>query len=170
MRPISPWIEKYSKLIPQNGPVLDVACGSGRHSLYLLGVGYDVIVVDIDTAEISKIQGYPNLSIVEADLEKDPWPFSKPAFSSVVVVNYLWRPLFPDLLDALLPGGILLYDTFAQGNERYGRPSNPDFLLAPGELYNLCQGKLEILDFMHGYVEVPKPALRQSIAARKPRE
>ena len=168
MRPISPWIEKYSKLIPQNGPVLDVACGSGRHSLHLLGIGYDVVAVDIDIAKISEIQRDPKLSIVEADLEKDPWPFSKSAFSGVVVVNYLWRPLFADLLDALLPGGILLYDTFAQGNEKYGRPSNPDFLLAPDELRNFFQGKLEILDYFHGYMEAPKPAVHQSIAARKP--
>jgi SAM-dependent methyltransferase len=167
MLPVSPWIEKYSNLIPKTRSVLDVACGAGRQSLYLLGQGYDVVAVDIDILAIEKHRQHPHLTIIKADLEKNTWPFLKSAFSGIVVVNYLWRPLFPDLLDSLAPGGILLYDTFAQGNEKYGSPSNPDFLLVPEELSKVCRRDLDILDYFHGYVEVPKPACRQSIVARK---
>ncbi len=168
MRPISLWIEKYAHLIPKQKPVLDLACGAGRHSLYLLGAGYEVTAVDINTSPIETYQGREGLSIVQADLEKERWPFSDNTFSGIVVVNYLWRPLFADIAAALSPGGILLYDTFAQGNEKYGRPSNPDFLLAPGELAEFFSNSLDVIDFFEGRVDAPNPACRQSIVARKP--
>jgi SAM-dependent methyltransferase len=169
MQPISPWIEKYAHQIPLEKPVLDLACGKGRHSLYLLDAGYKVTAVDIDITSISVFQGLDGLSVVQADLEKQSWPFSRDAFSGIVVVNYLWRPLFVDIVAALAPGGLLLYDTFMRGNERYGHPRNPDYLLAPGELQEIFGERLEVIDFFEGYVEEPKSAYRQSIAARKPR-
>jgi len=168
MRPISPWIGKYASLIPLDRPVLDLACGAGRHSLYLLDAGYDVTAVDINISSIAAYQEKVELSIVEADLEKDRWPFSRGAFSGIVVVNYLWRPLFADIAESLTPGGILLYDTFALGNEKYGRPRNPDFLLAPGKLAEFFGVSLEIVDFFEGVVDEPSPACRQAIVARKP--
>lgn len=168
MRPISPWIGKYASLIPQEQPVLDLACGAGRHSLYLLDAGYEVTAVDINTSSIAEYQEREGLSIVQADLENDGWPFSVGAFSGIVVVNYLWRPLFADITRSLTPGGILLYDTFALGNEKYGRPSNPDFLLTPGELAEFFGESLDIVDFSEGVVGGPNPACRQAIVARKP--
>ncbi|MZR29024.1 class I SAM-dependent methyltransferase [Sneathiella litorea] len=168
MRPISPWIEKYAPQIPDDKSVLDIACGGGRHSLYLLDLGHNVTAVDIDTSLIAAYQGRAGLSIVQADLEKGGWPFPVGAFSGILVVNYLWRPLFADIVTSLAPGGILLYDTFAQGNEKYGRPKNPDFLLAPEELIDSFGGELDVIDFFEGDIEIPTLASRQSIAARKP--
>ncbi|MCC3303201.1 class I SAM-dependent methyltransferase [Sneathiella sp. HT1-7] len=170
MRAISPWIEKYAQLIPKEKPVLDLACGGGRHSLYLLETGYKVTAVDIDTSSVAAYEGREGLSIVQADLENNSWPFSNGSFAGIVVVNYLWRPLFADIAAALSPGGILLYDTFARGNEKFGRPSNPDFLLAPGELAEVFSRDLNVIDFFEGRVDVPTPACRQSIVARKPIE
>lgn len=168
MRAISPWIEKYAQLILKEKPVLDLACGRGRHCLYLLAAGYEVTAVDIDTSSVAAYEGREGLSIVQADLEKNRWPFPGGSFSGIVVVNYLWRPLFADIAAALSPGGILLYDTFAQGNEKFGRPSNPDFLLAPGELAEVFGRDLNVIDFFEGRVDMPNPAYRQSIVARKP--
>ncbi len=168
MHPPSPWIEKFTPLIPKSGPVLDVACGSGRHSLFLLEKGYRVVAVDLDIEAIASVPKTSGLSIVRADLEKNPWPIARGQFTGIVVVNYLWRPLFPDICRSLAPGGVLLYDTFARGNEKYGRPRNPDFLLKPGELKEVLQESLEIIDFFDGYVETPSPACRQMVAARRP--
>ena len=168
MQPVSPWIEKYAPLIPKEKPVLDLACGKGRHSLYLLDAGYEVTAADVETTSISAFKGREGLTILQADLEKDGWPFAANSFSGLVVVNYLWRPLFANISAALAPGGVLLYDTFMQGNEKYGRPSNPDFLLAPGELSESFGEGMEIIDFFEGYVDKPSPACRQSIVARKP--
>jgi len=168
MLSISPWVEKHVPLIPKARPVLDVACGGGRHSLHLLKLGYEMVSVDVETTAITTYKDLPGLSIVRADLEKDPWPFAENTFASIVVVNYLWRPLLPDLCASLMPGGVLLYDTFARGNEKYGRPSNPDFLLKQRELQETLEDELEILDFFDGFVDTPTPACRQSIAARKP--
>ena len=167
MRSISPWIEKHVNLIPKDQAVIDVACGNGRHSLFFLEQGYEVIAVDIDTSVIAGNEGRSGLSIVQADLEGAPWPFRPESVGAIVVVNYLWRPLFSHLRETLKPGGILLYDTFAQGNEKYGRPRNPDFLLMPGELSEQLSQNFDIIDSFDGYIENPVPACRQSIAARK---
>lgn len=169
MQPVSPWIEKHAHLIPQEKPVLDLACGKGRHSLYLLDTGYEVIAVDMDITAISAHRGREGLTIQQADLENESWPFAANSFSGIVVVNYLWRSLFADIAAALSPGGVLIYETFMQGNEKFGRPSNPDFLLAPGELMEFFGGHLEVVYFSEGEVAAPTPACRQSIVARKPR-
>lgn len=167
MTPVSPWILKYGSLIPKERPILDVACGSGRHSFYMQDLGYEVVAVDKDITAINANQFQSNISIFEADLERYLWPFSEQIFSGVIVVNYLWRPLFQNIIDSVVPGGVLLYDTFAQGNEKFGRPRNPDFLLAPEELKNLCRKKFDIIDYFHGVTKSPEPAMRQSIAAIK---
>jgi SAM-dependent methyltransferase len=122
----SPWVVRWAQLVTR-GPVLDVASGSGRHSRVFRGL--EVVAVDRDA------QSIPGVRFVQADLEDgSPWPFAGQHFGGIVVTNYLHRPLLPILRDALDPGGVLIYETFMVGNERYGKPSNPNFLLKPGEL------------------------------------
>lgn len=166
MSRISPWIEKYANLIPNRNPVLDLACGSGRHSFFLAAMGHDVVAIDINTEAIGKHSIPHNLHIKEWDLEGRTWPFPKEKFSGIVVVNYLWRPLFPQMLFSLEAGGIMIYETFAEGNEKYGRPKNPEYLLAADELKQACS-QTDILHYQHGFVETPDPAVKQYIVARK---
>ena len=146
------------------GPLLDLAAGGGRHSLYFASLGHSVEAVDRD---VSSLPANASISVREADLEHGPWPYAGQQFSGIVVTNYLHRPLFPLLLDVLEPGGLLIYETFMRGNERYGRPSNPDFLLQPNELLELAAG-LQVLGFAQGYVAEPKPGMTQCLCARKP--
>lgn len=149
--------------------MLDVACGGGRHTVYLQELGHPVTAVDIDTKRVRAATGHiraGTIDIVEADLEHGDWPFPDRRFDGVVVVNYLYRPLLPLLADSLAPGGILLYDTFAVGNERFGKPANPDYLLEPGELLREFGSALEVLAYEHGEMDEPKPAVRQRICAR----
>ena len=121
--------------------------------------------VDIDTRGVADLSGQPGVEIVSADLEAGVWPFAGRRFAAIVVTNYLHRPLFPVLLDALAPRGVLLYETFAMGNARYGRPSSPAFLLRNGELLELVRGRLQILAYEHGEVSSPKAAIVQRLAA-----
>lgn len=167
----SPWIARFAHLVPPGAPVLDVACGQGRHSLFFLERGHKVTAVDIDISGMAALSGRPDLELVQADLEGDgrSWPFSGRQFGAVVVVNYLWRPLFLDLIAAVAPGGVLLYDTFAVGQERHGRPRNPDHLLRPGELLEAVRGKLEVRAYEFGEVGEP-PMVRQSLCAVRPAE
>jgi len=124
----SPWVMRWAPLVTA-GPVLDVASGAGRHARYFATRGLDVVAVDRDD------QSIPGVRFVCADLEDgSPWPFAGQRFGAIVVANYLFRPLFPVLAEALSVGGVLIYETFMLGNERYGKPSNPNFLLRPGEL------------------------------------
>jgi SAM-dependent methyltransferase len=165
MQAPSPWIEQFAKLLPAGGGVLDLACGGGRHSHYFLERGHGVTAVDRDVSRLSPRHG---LEIICHDLEDGrPWPLAGRRFAAVVVVNYLHRPLFQNLVAAVALGGLLLYDTFAMGNEAFGRPSNPDFLLQPDELTDLVAGALEVVDYYHGRVETPKPAIKQQICARR---
>jgi len=139
--------------------VLDVACGSGRHAGYFLGKGWQVSAVDREAQVI------PGARFLRADLEDgSPWPFPGERFQGVVVTNYLYRPLFPFLKDALADGGTLIYETFMLGNERYGKPSNPEFLLRPGELLEAFEG-LAVRGYEEGLVETPKPAMIQRLCA-----
>jgi SAM-dependent methyltransferase len=147
--------------------VLDVACGAGRHSRLFLERGHPVTAVDIDTSGMSDLAGRPNLTVLQADLEGAPWPLAGQMFGAVVVVNYLWRPLLPTLIASVRPGGLLLYDTFAVGQERLGRPRNPDHLLRAGELLAAVQGHLTVLAYECGEVAAPVPAVRQRICARR---
>ena len=139
--------------------MLDVACGSGRHARWFAERGIGVVAVDCVP------QSIPGARFVQADLEAGAaWPFASARFAGIVVTNYLHRPLFPGLRASLAPDGVLIYETFMLGNERYGRPSNPAFLLQPGELLSAF-ASLRILAFEQGRVKAPKPALIQRLCA-----
>jgi SAM-dependent methyltransferase len=125
-----------------------------------------VHAVDRDAAAIAALRG-PGIDARCADIEGGPWPYTGASFDAVVVTNYLHRPLLPALLDALAPNGVLIYETFALGNEKFGRPSNPAFLLAPGELLDAVRGHCRVIAYEDGYVQTPKPAMMQRICARK---
>jgi SAM-dependent methyltransferase len=163
----SSWVTRFSERAV--GPVLDVACGSGRHTRLFLDLGCDVTAVDRDTSRLGDITHHPKLTILETDLEAgdDPWRPAPATYGTVVVTNYLWRPLLPALIDAIAPGGVLLYETFALGNERFGKPTNPDFLLAPDELKNAVAGTLDVVAYAHGNVTEPRPAVVQRICASR---
>lgn len=153
----SEWVLRWAPLV-ERGPVLDVACGAGRHAIFFAERGFEVFAVDRDD------QALPgSIRFVRADLEgSSPWPWPGMRFAAIVVTNYLHRPLFPRLAESLDEGGVLIYETFMAGNERYGRPSNPNFLLRPGELLEAF-GTLTVAAFEQGVVERPKKALVQRI-------
>jgi SAM-dependent methyltransferase len=160
----SPWVRRWAHLIRPGGRVLDVACGHGRHLRYLSSLGFAVVGVDRDEAALAALSGIGGTQILVADIEAGPWPFAPGEFDGVVVTNYLHRPLFPDLVGALRSGGVLIYETFALGNERYGRPGNPDFLLRPNELLSRVE-PLNAIAFEQGLVTAPKTAVIQRICA-----
>jgi SAM-dependent methyltransferase len=160
-----PWIVRFAPLVPAGAAVLDLACGAGRHARLFLERGHPVSAVDIDVSGLDDLRGHPQLEIVQADLENAPWPLPRRRFGAVVTTNYLWRPLFPMILDTVDDGGLLLYETFAHGNEAYGRPTNPDFLLRPGELIEVVSGRLQIVAYEHGYVERPRAGIKQRLCA-----
>jgi SAM-dependent methyltransferase len=161
----SRWIMRFAPLVRPGAAILDLACGNGRHARWFLARGHPVTAVDRDVSGLDDLRGQPKLELIEADLEAAPWPLPQRRFGAVIVTNYLWRPLFPSILDSVDAGGVLLYDTFARGNEAYGRPSNPDFLLEPGELIDVVRGRLQVVAYEHGQVERPRPAIRQRICA-----
>lgn len=166
MIPPSPWVECHIRDIPQSGAVLDLACGSGRHARLMAGCGLAVLAVDRNAAALASLQGLPGVTTVEMDLEGEDWPLAGRSFAGIVVTNYLWRPRLDDLLASLAPGGVLIYETFMQGNEAYGKPSSPDFLLRPGELREIATAAgLREIAFEQGYTASPKPAMRQAICA-----
>ena len=157
--PPSAWVVRWAPLIVA-GPVLDVACGSGRHSQLFSARGLEVVAVDRERHSL------PGVRFLQADLENgSPWPFPGERFAAIVVTNYLHRPLLPVLAASLLPDGILLYETFMVGNERYGKPSSPRFLLQPGELWQSFGAHLRILAFEQGRVAQPKAAVIQRLCA-----
>jgi len=165
LRPVaSPWVLRFVHLLPDALPVLDVACGFGRHARMIAAMGREVIGIDRDREALASLAADARVHTVCADIEQGPWPFLARMFGAVIVTNYLHRPLFPTLRSALAPGGVLLYETFAAGNERFGRPSNPDFLLRPGELLRAADG-LRILAYEDCFVDQPKPALVQRVCA-----
>jgi SAM-dependent methyltransferase len=130
--PPSPWVQRWASSIRPGGAVLDVAAGGGRHAKLLARLGFEVDAVDRDPTLFADAPA--RVRLLEADLEAGAWPYEGRKFDAIVVTNYLHRPLFPVLVGSLEPGGMLIYETFARGNERFGKPSNPAFLLAPGEL------------------------------------
>ncbi len=169
----SAWVVRFAPLIPA-GEVLDLACGAGRHARLLASLGHPVMAVDRDAEALAQTAG-PGIETLRVDLEDEEalqpvWPFGAGRFAGIVVTNYLYRPLFPYILNSLAPGGMLIYETFAVGNERFGKPSSPRFLLKTGELLDLiCAGaaKPQVLAFEDGYIEEPKPAMVQRICAIK---
>lgn len=170
----SGWVARFAPQIP-SGEVLDLACGGGRHARLLAAAGHQVLAVDRDQAALQACAG-PRIATRQLDLEDAQfrWPFEPGRFAGIVVANYLHRPLFPALFNSLAPGGILIYETFAQGNGRFGKPSNPAFLLRPGELLDLVRaypadadGRLRIIAFENGYADQPRPAMLQRICLAK---
>ena len=160
----SDWVRRWAPRVGPGAAVLDVACGGGRHARFFAGLGHPVDAVDRDAAAVAALAGVPGVTALCADIENGAWPYAGRRFGAVVVTNYLHRPLFPALIAALAPDGVLMYETFAQGNERYGRPSNPDFLLRRGELLQVAAG-LRIIAYEDLTVELPKPAAVQRICA-----
>lgn len=144
----SPWVRRWSHLVPAGGAVLDVACGHGRHLRWFAGRGHPVTGIDRDPDAVAAVHDAG--CAVQADIEAGPWPLPGQAFACVVVTNYLWRPLLPTVLASVAPGGVLLYETFAQGNETVGKPSRPDFLLRHGELLDACRG-LRVVAYEDGF-------------------
>jgi SAM-dependent methyltransferase len=161
----SQWVRRWASLIAPGGRVLDVACGGGRHARYLAQLGHPVDAVDRDAEALATLTGIEGVAIRAADLENGQWPYASVQFAGIVVANYLHRPLFPRLIDALAVGGVLIYETFAAGNERYGRPRNPDFLLQPGELLEVVRGQLKVIAYEDVFTELPKSAMVQRICA-----
>ncbi len=162
------WVIRFASLIRAGGPVLDLACGRGRHVGLLLERGHRVVALDRDAEALATLPKCAELEIIAADLEDgSPWPLAARRFAGIVVTNYLHRPLFPMILGALEPAGVLIYETFAAGNERFGRPRNPDHLLKPGELLELARGPCEVIAYEFIEVAVPRPAVVQRICARK---
>ena len=153
----SAWVARWAPQIT-HGTVLDVACGRGRHAKIFLDKNLKVVAVDREPQDI------PGARFIQADIENGPWPLEGEQFEGIVVTNYLHRPLFEILKRSLKPNGILIYETFMQGNERFGRPSNPAFLLRPGELLEAFAG-LAVLGFEEGDVTSPKPATIQRLCA-----
>lgn len=171
----SAWVLDGLRGVPDGSHVLDFACGSGRHSIAALQRGLTVMAVDRDAAALSVLArqaealggtARSSLVLLQADLEADPWPLEPAGFDAVVVCNYLFRPRLPALAGLLRPGGLMIYETFAQGNERYGRPSNPDYLLASGELFAWAQATgLHVIAYQDGVVTAGRRARIQRLRA-----
>lgn len=166
----SPWVLRFAPLMPA-GEALDLACGSGRHVRLLAALGHPVLAVDRDPQALAACAA-PGVSTECHDLENGaPWPYPGREFAGIVVTNYLHRPLFRALFDALAPGGLLVYETFAAGNGRFGKPSSPDFLLRPGELLEQARAhgsSMRIVAYEDGYVDQPRPAMVQRICVARP--
>lgn len=166
---VSPWVQRCAPQIP-GGEVLDVACGLGRHARHLAALGHAVLAVDRDPAALAATCG-PSITTSQIDLEAEgaAWPFGPERFAGIVVTNYLHRPLIAAMLGSLAPNGMLIYETFADGNAEFGKPSNPAFLLQPGELLDWArQHGLHVIAYEEGVVTVPKTAMVQRICAVKP--
>jgi SAM-dependent methyltransferase len=166
---ISAWVARWAHLIAPGGTALDVASGRGRHARWLAARGCRVLAVDRDEAALASMSACERIETLAADLENGaPWPLAADrAFDAVVVTNYLHRPLFGHLIDALAPGGVLIYETFAAGNETVGKPSNPAFLLAPGELLDAVRGRLRVIAYEDGFLDTPRPAYVQRLCAAR---
>ena len=161
----SPWVVRFAPLVAPGKRVLDLAAGRGRHALFFAARGVQVLAVDRDAAALATFAGSPGIETRVADLEQRDWPFSTERFDAIVVTNYLHRPLLATLVASLEPGGLLVYETFARGNERFGKPSNPDFLLQESELLELARKTLTIVAFEQGCVDGAPPAVLQRLAA-----
>jgi SAM-dependent methyltransferase len=171
---VSAWVRRFAPLMP-GGEALDLACGSGRHARHLAALGHAVVAVDRDPAALAAAAG-PGIvtSQIELEAADAAWPFGPGRFAGIVVTNYLHRPLLAGMVASLAPNGMLIYETFADGNARFGKPSNPDFLLQPGELLAWARDhELRVIAYEDGVLDAPKAAMVQRICAVKaefPRE
>ena len=165
----SEWVTRHIDSIPAGGRVLDLACGSGRHTRLLHSLGYRVVAVDKDLRGVQDLRDVAGIELLQMDLEQPDWPLQDQQFASIVVCNYLYRPHLAKLADCLEDSGCLLYETFAAGNERYGKPTNPDYLLEPGELLDVFGRSLKVVAFEQGLIQTPQTRLMQRICARKVR-
>ena len=161
----SQWVQRFASRVSSDGAVLDLACGTGRHRRLFLEQENTVTFVDQNISGLRDLEENPNAIIVQADLENGPWPFSSERYGCITVVNYLWRPRIGQLLYHLDNGGLLLYETFAEGNEEYGRPRNPDFLLRRGELFERLRSHCRVLAYEQRTIGDPRPAVIQRVAA-----
>lgn len=161
----SAWVARFAPLLPAGSTVLDVACGGGRHARLFAAQGCEVEAVDRDADALAQLADVAGVRAVQADLESGAWPYAGHRFDAVVVTNYLYRLRFAELLECVRPGGVLIYETFMRGNERFGKPSNPDFLLAADELLQRVAGSFAVLAFEQGEIMEPKPAMVQRVCA-----
>ncbi|RZL93223.1 MAG: class I SAM-dependent methyltransferase [Variovorax sp.] len=159
----SPWVERWSHLVPEGATVLDVACGAGRHMQWFAARGHAVTGVDRSDEAVTAASRFG--PVLQADIESGPWPFDGQQFGGVVVTNYLWRARLPDIVAAVAPGGVLLYETFAAGNETVGKPSRPDFLLQPGELLS-ASAALHVVAYENGFLPAPERFVQRIAAVR----
>ena len=161
----SDWVKRFSALIPPHSRVLDLACGHGRHARMLASQGHQVEAVDKDVHALATLAGIEGITVRQADLEGGPWPYHTEAFDAVVVSRYLYRPMLPSILKVVASQGVLIYETFMVGNEEYGKPTNPAFLLRAGELLELVRGRMAVVAFEQGAVTLPRPAMMQRLCA-----
>jgi SAM-dependent methyltransferase len=161
----SPWIVRFAPLISPGARLLDLAAGRGRHALFFAARGARVLAVDRDAAALALFASTPGVETLVADLETGTWPFAGERFDAIVAVNYLHRPLFPHLIASLADDGVVLYETFAAGNEAYGKPTNPDFLLARDELLQFAHDRLTVVAFEQGVIQGERTAVVQRLAA-----
>ena len=160
----SDWVRRWSTLAPPGSTALDVACGAGRHLRWMHQHGHPTVGVDRSADAVAACAAWGEIHC--ADLEDGPWPFAGRQFGAVIVTNYLWRPLLPLLVDSVAPGGVLIYETFASGNETVGRPARADFLLQPGELLAAC-ATLRIVAYEDGFVDAPARFVQRIAAVRE---
>lgn len=167
--PLAPsdWVVRFAALLTPGARVLDYACGSGRHTRWLAERGMQVEAVDRDRAALNRLAGVDGVRVRELDLEGDDWPLAGTCYDAVVVTNYLYRPRFDAMLGLVQPGGMLIYETFMVGNERFGKPSNPAFLLQPGELVERLRADWMLVGFEQGEIAAPRPAAVQRVCAMK---
>lgn len=173
LEPPSAWVKRWAHLLPSNESVvdhesvqvLDLACGHGRHMQFLAGLGHTVLGVDRNAEALKTASQWGET--LQADIENAVWPLEGLSFKGVVVTNYLWRDLFPQILNSVAEGGVLIYETFSQGNQTFGKPSRPEFLLQQGELLQLCSG-LRIVAFEEGFMPSPDRQIQRVVAIRSP--
>lgn len=163
--PPSPWIKRFTPLIAPGATVLDVACGHGRHLGWFASQGHPATGVDRDAEALADAPA--GSRVLQADIENGPWPLAGERFGAVVVAHYLWRPLLPTILESVATGGVLLYETFACGQETIGRPKRPQFLLKPGELLQLCTApQWRVVAFEDGFLTAPDRFIQRIAAIR----
>lgn len=167
MQDPSDWVVRFGALLPAGAAVLDLACGGGRHARWLAGRGLDVLAADRDAAALAGLAAVPGVRTLCTDLEEGDWPWGEAQFDAVAVTRYLFRPRLDRVAALLRPGGVLIYETFMLGNERFGKPSNPDFLLRPHELLDWARGWGSVLAFEQGEIARPAPAMIQRICVKR---